>query len=238
MSGQTVFPGQDGRRPCFRGVLFDLDGTLLDTAEGVLASVQYTIETMGYPSLPDEILRAFIGPPVKQSLIRAYGISEEEAQKATQVFRGRYKEHDLFRAVPYPGIPELLKRLRSGGFLIGVATLKREDYAISLLEHFGIAALCDSICGSDFDSKMSKCDVILKCLQKLQLAAHDAVLIGDTASDGEGARLAGVPFIAVTYGFGPVDREGWNPFQPLFTADSADAIGRFLLREPADPARF
>ena len=167
----------------YRGIIFDLDGTLLDTSEGVLSSVRHTIKTMGYRELPEETLLTFIGPPVKRSLMEHYGLDDAEADRATAVFRDQYKNVDLLKARPYDGILPLLERLKSRGFLIGVATLKREDYALTILEHFGIAERCDLICGSDFASKMQKVDVLHKCLDGLNLSPKEALLIGDTASD-------------------------------------------------------
>lgn len=212
----------------YRGVIFDLDGTLMDTAEGVLASVRYTTEQMGYPPLSEAIMRTFIGPPVKHSLIRHYGLNEEEANAATEVFRNRYKDHDLLKAAPYDGMMDLLKKLKQEGYLIGVATLKREDYAITLLNHYGISDYCDCICGSDFASKMLKIDVLHKCMDQLGLPASEAVLIGDTSSDGNGAAKAKMDFIAVTYGFGPSLAADWTEFHPVFVAETPREIGDFL----------
>ena len=220
---------QNAHRGRYRAILFDLDGTLLNTAEGVFSSVRHTVEALHYPPLEEEILRTFIGPPVKQSLIRVYGLNEQEADRATNLFRDRYKNHDLLKAEPYPGILELMARLREEGFLIGVSTLKREDYALTILEHFQMAPLCDAICGSDFASKMTKADVIRKCLQALNLSPDEAVLIGDTGSDGTGSLETGVDLIGVTYGFGPSDPSGWQEFSPVLVAETAGQIRDFLI---------
>ena len=167
----------------YRGVIFDLDGTLLDTSEGVFASVRHTVEALGKPALDEATLRTFIGPPVKLSLIRLYGLDEDAANHATEIFRTQYKDHDLLKAEPYAGIKDLIRALRAQGCKIGVATLKREDYALTLLEHYHFTELCDSICGSDFASKMTKADVLHKCLKALELSPSEAVLISDTSSD-------------------------------------------------------
>ena len=159
----------------YKGIIFDLDGTLLDTSEGVLASIRHTIKTMNYRELPLETLLTFIGPPVKRSLMKHYGLTDQEADEATEVFRQQYKNKDLLKAKPYDGILELLKALKDQGFLVGVATLKREDYAHTILEHFGIAKLCDLICGSDFESRMTKTDVLRKCLSGLGLELRGAL---------------------------------------------------------------
>lgn len=212
----------------YKGIIFDLDGTLLDTAKGVLSSVCYTTQVMGYPPLSEKVMRTFIGPPVKRSLIAAYHLDEEEANRATEVFRNRYKDHDLLKARPYDGIMELLANLKQRGYLVGVATLKRDDYAHTLLEHFGIDRYCDAICGSDFASKMLKIDVLNNCLREMALSAGEAVLIGDTLSDGTGAALAGVDLIAVTYGFGFQSAEEWAVCHPVFTADNVEQISAYL----------
>ena len=157
-----------------------------------------------------------------------YGLDDAEADRATAVFRDQYKNVDLLKARPYDGILPLLERLKSRGFLIGVATLKREDYALTILEHFGIAERCDLICGSDFASKMTKADVLHKCLKALELSPSEAVLIGDTSSDGKGAKEAAVDFMAVTYGFGPDTAEAWQEYAPVYTAKDTHDIGAFL----------
>ena len=225
----------DKSTPRYRGIIFDLDGTLMNTEEGVLSSVRYTTQRMGYPPLSDDVMRTFIGPPVKHSLIRCYGLNEEEATAATEVFRDHYKNYDLLKAVPYDGILALLEKLKREGYLVGVATLKRTDYALTLLEHYGIAAYCDSICGSDSANKLGKCDVLRLCLKKLGLSCEEGVLIGDTSLDGAGAAQAGTAFIGVTYGFGPSSAGDWEEFCPVFVAETPQAIGAYLdsLRRPA-----
>lgn len=213
----------------YKGIIFDLDGTLLDTSEGVLASIRHTIKTMNYRELPLDTLLTFIGPPVKRSLIKHYGLTDQEADRATEVFRQQYKSKDLLKARPYNGILDLLKALKDEGFLIGVATLKREDYAHTILEYFGIAELCDLIYGSDFESKMTKTDVLRKCLNGLGLDPSDALLIGDTSSDGNGAREAGTDFMAVTFGFGYHTKAQWEEhFSPVWTAADTNEIAEFL----------
>lgn len=216
----------------YRGIIFDLDGTLMDTAEGVLDSVRYTIRIMGYETPGEEVIHTFIGPPIKRSLMNFYGIEEEEANRATEIFRNRYKDHDLLKAAAYEGIMDLLEGLKKNGYQIGVATLKREDYALTLLQHYHISDFCDCICGSDFASKMQKKDVLNKCLHGLNLTAQEAVLIGDTASDGSGAKNAGTDFIAVTYGFGSSTPDGWKEFEPVLIAEKPADIGIFLGLKP------
>lgn len=215
----------------WRVILFDLDGTLMDTSEGVLSSIRYTIKTLGFPPLSEEKMRTFIGPPVRNSLQQTYHLTEQEADHANEIFRNRYKDQDLLLAHAYEGIPALLSHLKQNGCQLGVATLKREDYARQLLEHYQLAEYFDVIRGGDFEGKFLKADVLRLCLEDLQATPVETVLIGDTASDGNGARIAGIHFIAVTFGFGPDSAEKWNRFDPVFVADSAEDLEPFLLNK-------
>lgn len=186
----------------YKAVLFDLDGTLLDTSIGVKKSVLYTIETMGLPQITEEEISSFIGPPIYNSLRERFSLNEEEARRGTEIFRNAYKENFLFEASVYSGVFEFLEFLKENNIKIGVATYKREDYAISILEHFGISKFCDVIVGSDFENKMSKTDIVEKCFKMLNVEKNEAVLVGDTMHDAIGAQNFGIDFVAVTYGFG------------------------------------
>ena len=121
----------------YKLVVFDLDGTILDTAEGILASVEYVVEKFGLPKLEKEILPSFIGPPIQDSFSKYYGLTENMLKAATTAFRDNYSSKTLLLAKPYDGIYKLFDYLSSRGIKIAVATYKREDYALKLLHHFG-----------------------------------------------------------------------------------------------------
>ena len=183
--------------------MFDLDGTLLDTSEGILSSVRYIIDKAGLPPLDEAELKTFIGPPIQNSLRRRFGLTPEKAMELGNAFRERYKETDLLKAVPYPGIYELLGGLRAMGLRAAVATYKREDYAVDLLAHFGFLPYFDLVRGSDPAGQLTKADIIRQCIRDLQVRDQSkAVLVGDTLSDAQGAKDAGISFIAAGYGFG------------------------------------
>lgn len=185
-----------------KGVLFDLDGTLLDTSEGILESVEYTIHTLKHPMLPKHELLQFVGPPIQNSLITFLGLNPEEAQQGATIFRNYYKEKALYKASVYEDILSTLAYLKQKHIKIGVATYKREDYAKTLLTHFGISPYCDVIHGADNDNKLRKADIVAMCCKELRCEHSQIALIGDTVHDAEGAYKAGVKFIAVTWGFG------------------------------------
>ena len=214
-----------------RAVLFDLDGTLLDTTEGILESVAYTAKRLGLGELDSSVLLKFIGPPIYQSFKMYYGCSEEQANKATELFRTYYKEKALYKAKLYTGIEQMLQTLQNNGIIIGVATYKREDYAISILNHFGISPYCRVMHGTDWFNKMSKTDVINKCIGELGLPPQSIVYVGDTEHDALGAQEAGIEFIAVTYGFGYKNSDATNNNSNMFFANNTNEILNCILKK-------
>lgn len=213
----------------FSAVIWDLDGTLLDTSEGVLRSVSYTVKAISGPHLSSGQMEQFIGPPIKQSLMRFCGLDEKTAIRAVKVFRDRYSTVDLLRARVYPGVFSVLRALQRTGVKIGVATYKRADYALRLLQETGIAAYCHSVKGADFDNKKTKQDILVECLN--ELGVHDlsqAVLIGDSEYDASGAAQANVSFLAVTYGYGFKTVEDVMAFPHIGVVDTAIRLLDFL----------
>lgn len=183
--------------------IFDLDGTLLDTSEGIIASVQETIRENHLHPLTDEQLRTFIGPPMEDSFAKHFDTGREKAAFYASVFRRHYRERHLFAAVLYPGIHETMEELKKRGVIIGAATYKRQDYAVDILKHFGFDRYSSLLYGSDPEGKMKKPDIIRKCINDSPIRDDSkAVMIGDSSHDALGAQAAGIDFIGVTYGFG------------------------------------
>ncbi|MDR1631153.1 MAG: HAD hydrolase-like protein [Oscillospiraceae bacterium] len=184
-------------------MIFDLDGTLLDTTEGILASVSCAIDSLGLPPLPSrEMTLSFIGPPVADSFAKHYGLSGALLQKAVDTFRNDYGSNRLFEATPYPGIYDVFEYLRKSGVKTAVATYKREDMALRLLRHYSFDRYTDIMFGADKDNKLQKKDIIMKCIHQSNLGEPKTLVIGDTAHDAMGAEQSGLDFLAVTYGFG------------------------------------
>lgn len=189
--------------PPFDVVVFDVDGTLLDTSEGVLASVKYTIEKHGLPEIDDQTLATFIGPPIQDSFARAYGLEGEILQELATTFRNRYKDVDLLKAKPYDGIYDVFEAVRRAGMKSAVATYKRQDYAEQILVHFGFGQYTGILFGADHENKLKKKDIIEKALRAAGVQDYSrAVMIGDSDNDAIGAHNIGTAFIGVTYGFG------------------------------------
>ncbi|MBE6578040.1 MAG: phosphoglycolate phosphatase [Ruminococcaceae bacterium] len=188
----------------YKLAIFDLDGTLMDTTEGFVSAVKYTIEKMGYPMLSDKELSAFIGPPIQDSFAKAYGLEGPILQEIATVFRDRYSVPEvLFLAKPYDGIYDVFEGLLKRGVMPAVATYKREDYAVSLLKYYGFDRYTDILFGGDHENKLKKKDIIEKCINVAGITDKaEVVMIGDTKLDAIGAEGIGVDFLGVTYGFG------------------------------------
>lgn len=181
-------------------VIFDLDGTLLDTSVGIWESIEYAVKKMGYPLLTQEQLRSFIGPPLTDSFMRCYGCDRVEGERLTAAYREHYRGEALLHAEPYAGVFTLCERLRGDGFRLAVATSKPQIFAERILTHFGFGKYLDEIHGADLAGWLSKADLIRLC------AGEDRLnfMVGDTEHDARGAWEARVPFIGVRYGFGNI----------------------------------
>jgi len=188
----------------YKLVIFDLDGTLLDTTEGILSSIRYTINKFRLPQLPEADLLTFIGPPIPESFSKHYNVSEETLNEMVKTFRNDYSKRTLFQASVYDGIYQLFDFLTQSDIPSAIATYKREDYALSLLKYFGFGKYTDNMYGADPDNKLKKKDIILKSIQTAGITKIDnsVLMIGDTFYDGAAADELGIDFIAVTYGFG------------------------------------
>lgn len=186
----------------YKNILFDLDGTLTDSSEGINKSVLYAYDRMGIKPPSNEELRTFIGPPLGDSFTR-HGIAESDRDKCVAIFRERYNTIGKFENVPYPGMIELLERLKNAGFKLYVATSKPEKTAIEVLSHFDMVKYFDEIAGATMDrSREKKEDVIAYLLEKTGGNKDSVVMIGDSIYDVVGAKEFGIPCIGVSWGFG------------------------------------
>jgi len=187
----------------YRLAIFDLDGTLLDTSEGIFSTANKTVVALGCEAVTDEAqLSKFIGPPITRCFVDVYDLDPSLIDDAIEIYRAEYEKSGRFLARAYEGIEETLTDLRSRGYRLAVGTLKYEPLARRMLEHFGLAHHFESIRGSDDSSSRTKSDIINAVLTELGVEREEAILIGDTIHDEEGAKESGVDFLAVDYGFG------------------------------------
>lgn len=186
-------------------ILFDLDGTLTDSKEGILNCIKYTLDAFGREIPAEEQLMQFIGPPLTEGFQKITGMTEKEAAEAVVKYRERFGVTGLFENSLYEGIDVVLKRLCQKGYILAVATSKVEEYAVRILEYFHIASYFDEIVGSTFDgSRSRKADVIREALRRLGTDSPDrenVIMVGDRKHDILGAAECGLTSLGVYYGF-------------------------------------
>lgn len=186
-----------------KAILFDLDGTLTDSGEGIINCAQYAFQQMGYPVPPREDMGVFVGPPLWDTFEK-FGIPKERTDEAVQIFRSRYVPIGKFENTPYPGIRELLEALGAEGNLLYVATSKPETTAVEVLEHFDLARYFNRICGADLEKKRNSKDAVIAYLLNMTGSDAEMVMVGDTEYDVLGAAAHGIPTIGVSWGYGDV----------------------------------
>lgn len=182
-------------------IIFDLDGTLLDTSEGIFNSVRYAEKKMGLLPVSAEKLSLFAGPPPTAMYKKVYGLDDTAARKAAFYHREYSIEKAVYQAVPYIGMDILLTRLREKGCQLAVATLKRQDVAEKILGICGFRQYFNLIAGMDGQENFTKALIIETIVEKLG-TKKSALMIGDTVFDETGAKEAGIDFLGVSYGFG------------------------------------
>lgn len=185
-------------------ILFDLDGTLTDSGEGIINCATLALEHFGLPVPSREEMGVFVGPPLDQTFLK-FGVPADKTQEAIDVFRSRYLVVGKFENTPYPGIRELLEKLKAQGHRLFVATSKPETTAVEILRKFQLASYFEIICGATFDSgRVHKADVIAYLLEKTG-KPENILMVGDTEFDVLGAAEHNIPTIGVAWGYGKVE---------------------------------
>lgn len=208
-------------------VLFDLDGTISDSSEGITKGIQIALKEMGIEEDRSN-LHKFIGPPLKYSFTTFYGFNEEDCAKAVKKYREYYGQTGLFENQAYEGIDKLLKKVKESGRKIAVATSKPEKFSIQILEKFGLIEYFDVISGATLDGvRGDKCEVIIEALKRFGDPDRSrVVLVGDTHFDVEGAAKVGIDCIGVLYGFG--SRESLEKAGAKYIAEDIEDIYTYL----------
>ena len=198
-----------------KAVIFDLDGTLTRSEEGIWNCVRHAADRMGFPQPDADTLRKFVGPPLMYSFQTYMGMSEEQARAAVTAYRERYTRVGLFENRVYPGIRRLLRTLRREGWHIGIATGKPQDSSERIIEHFGLARYFDRIVGPDGVTNRSEKDWLIR--HALPESYDEAWMVGDRCFDIEGGRSVGIHTVGVGYGYGSEEElraagcEAWVP---------------------------
>lgn len=198
----------------YRLILFDLDGTLTDPTSGLVSSFAYALDAMGVDYGERESLTRFIGPPLKEEWIRTFGFSEEEGERALNLFREVFAERGWCDNRMFDGIPEMLSALREAGKKIALATSKPELFAEKILALFGIRDFFDFVGAATLDgSREKKSEVIEHVLAHFpDIPREEAILVGDRKYDAEGARLSHIASLGVFYGCGSREELTAAPF--------------------------
>ena len=185
-------------------IFFDLDGTLTDSGPGITHSVAYALKKWNIEVEDYSTLTSFVGPPLAESFAKYYGFTPEECKKAVAKYRERFSEKGMFENAVYPGIEELLKWICENGKKAVLATSKPEEFAVRIMEHFGLAKYFDQMAGASMDEgRVEKADVLRDAIQRCGLTdLSRAVMVGDRENDVRGARENGLPCIGVLYGYG------------------------------------
>lgn len=214
-------------------LLLDLDGTLVDSAPGITASVAAALREIGHPVPSAGALRSFVGPPMRESFREAVGLDPETAERALSLYRRHYAETGALDSSVYDGVPELLDAVAASGLPMAVATSKVEDQAVRVVEHYGLASRLVTVCGtSDAEGRATKREVIRECLRRMRGQGVDVstpLMVGDRGYDVQSAAAEGVPTVHALWGYGtPEESVG-----AVATATSPDALARLLVRSSA-----
>lgn len=213
----------------YKVILFDLDGTLTESGEGITKSVQYALEKLGQPEPDLKKLEVFVGPPLLQQFMKYAGLDEETAARAVEYYRERYTDIGIFENQVYPGVEDMLDKLRGKGYILAVASSKPERFVKKVLDHFDLTKYFHEIVGSEMNGgRTSKADVIEEALDRLHMGDHrdQVIMVGDKEPEVVGARKAGLKCLAVSYGYGSEDE--LKNAMPLKIADSAQEVLDFF----------
>ena len=187
-------------------ILFDLDGTLTDSQEGIIKSVRYALEDIKPSAESDEVMKRYIGPPLIDSFKEFDGLDDETAKRAVKRYRERYNTVGLYENKLIEGMDECVKRLKESGKKIALATCKPEQLAIQIIEHFNLTPYFDVLVGSLDDTRKYKNQVIEEVFRRfeqtdLNFKRESAIMVGDRKDDVLGAKKAGIQCIGVGFGF-------------------------------------
>jgi len=210
-------------------ILFDLDGTITDSAPAITTSLARTFALLGRPVPSDAELLAYVGPPMLAAFREYAGMTPDEAVEALAVYRADYQGESSLDTAVYPGVAGLLERIYAMGIPLALATSKPEHSAIEILTHFDLAKYFTVIVGaSDSETRSAKADIVAEALLRLDAAGAaltSPVMVGDRSYDAEGAAANGVPTIMVEWGYGSPAEAA----EATATVYSVDQLGKLLL---------
>lgn len=207
----------------FKYILFDFDGTLTDSSEGIFKSLTYAFESYGHGTPPQELLKKFIGPPLYHSFTVYCGFDDKHAWEMTDKYRERYRKIGYLESRLYDGIAETLKTLKEQGYILATASSKPLHFVDQICENLKIKSYFDFLGGTEFDNTSeSKATVILNAMKNIGAVSEETLMVGDTKFDIEGAHQVGIPCCAVLYGFGT--REDFEEYNAEYIVETPKEI--------------
>ncbi|WP_367924918.1 HAD hydrolase-like protein [uncultured Ruthenibacterium sp.] len=208
-------------------VLFDLDGTLVDSKPGILASFSKVLEPYGVVLTPEQ-QRDVLGPPLKESF--AQFLAQEHVEKAVKDYRAFYETTGIYQCTAYAGVEKMLADLKEDGFMLAVATCKLRKAAQFVLRHLHLEQYFDYVGGALPEGTIeTKEQVIRDVLAQDCFSGKNAIMVGDRNNDMQGAEACGLPAIVVEYGYGVPDE--WSAFSPVYSAQTPLDVSRWLIRK-------
>jgi len=214
----------------YNTVLFDFDGTVMDSAPGIMNCAKKTMDAFGLAHPSADQLRRFIGPPIRVSLRDVCGLKADQLEDATVYYREQYAKTGIFEAAVYAGVEPLLTKLRSAGAKLAIASIKNEKTVKTTMEHFGITQYFDAICGADGSPDTTgKAEIIRAAIAQVGGENTGSLLVGDSPYDAVGAKEAGVDFCAAMWGFGFADETEAKKYPHVFVAQDIPSLEAFLL---------
>lgn len=210
-------------------VIFDFDGTVADTGEGILKSLQYSFEQMGQKVPTFSELKRFIGPPIHYSYVNFYSVSEDEVELYIQKYRERYRKIGIYECFIYDGVEEMLKKLRENGVKLGIASSKPISLIYDVMEHLKLTEYFDAVVGTQFDdnSHAGKAQLVLESMEKLSGKKERTLMVGDRCFDIDGAAGAGVESAGAVWGYG--SRQEFLDHGATYIVNSPKELTRIIL---------
>ncbi len=218
----------------YQYILFDLDGTLTDSREGIVNSVRYALQKLDRPVPGDDVLLRFIGPPLQNSFTEVCGMTPEEAARGVALFRERYGPIGQLENAAAPGLPELCGRLRARGLVLALASSKPQAMCEPICARFGYAPYLTAIVGSPPEADWEKPDVIREALRRLGLSEADrpsVLMVGDRKYDVLGAKACGIDCVGVEF-FGYAPPGELEAAGAIAVVQTARALEQFILTAP------
>lgn len=211
-------------------VILGFDGTIADTAPGILYCMNTTAIAMGYNPVPHEALFGVIGVSLEQGFMNIYGMKEDEIEYAMNNYSKLYSMKGEEMILLYDGIQESLEKLKENGAKLAIVTHKHKRFVSNMLNAYSmIGDMFDVVCATDVDIEQEKSDMLADVLNRFETDAQDAVFVGDSYVDAEAAAKLGIDFCAALYGWGFRSFEDAEPYGPKACINSADEIAKKIM---------